>query len=329
MGQIIDRSLRLYRRNFLKFMGVGAIVQIPISLLTLLTTLATLAPNQASTSPDPAVVGIAMFVGLVVLIGALILGQMGAAALTQMAADIYLGQEIGILAAFTKIGRSWLVLLRALLLIGLLSVVAIIVFIIPCVGWLVAVPGVSIIGYLYAVVMPLLAPILVLERKRARPAIRRAWDLARRRFWWMAGFFFVLSLFSTLIVQGPLYLLIGITTVAAQGMVEPMLLNLLQTVIGGLLGVLYFPVHIACVLLLYMDTRIRFEGLDLALQAADGEASDPLLVLQQTPEPMVAHWLTGSELGQFILLSMGLVLVFGLIWGVLFLLIINTMPVLP
>jgi hypothetical protein len=329
MGQIMDRALRLYRRNFLKFIGVAAIVQIPIVLLSLLTTFATFAANPTSVRPDPAIAMVAAITGLVVVIGAFILGQMGAAVLTQMAADTYWGEEIGIWAAFTKIGRSWLALIRALLLIGVLSLTAMIGFIIPCVGWLAAVPGVSILGYLYAVVMPLVAPILVLERKRARPAIRRAWDLARQRFWWMAGFFFVLSLFSTLTVQGPLYLLVGLTTIATQGMLDPMLLNLLQTVIGGLLGVLYFPVYIVCVLLLYLDTRVRLEGLDLTLRAAEGEADDLQMVLQQTPESTAARWLTGSELGQFILLSMGLVLVFGLIWGVLFLLIINTMPVLP
>ena len=54
-----------------------------------------------------------------------------------------------------------------------------------------------------AIVLELAIPIIVIERRSALGALRRGWDLVRRRFWWVLGFFMVIYLLQALIVTGP------------------------------------------------------------------------------------------------------------------------------
>ena len=41
VGELLDQAIRLYRQNFLKFIGIVAVVQIPIGLLQLVASLIT------------------------------------------------------------------------------------------------------------------------------------------------------------------------------------------------------------------------------------------------------------------------------------------------
>ena len=38
LGEILDRAVRLYRRNFANFIGIIALVQVPLSIIQLLLT---------------------------------------------------------------------------------------------------------------------------------------------------------------------------------------------------------------------------------------------------------------------------------------------------
>ncbi len=108
----------------------------------------------------------------------------------------------------------------------------------------------------------------------------RAWQLARRRFWWLFGFFMLLILFNLLVVQGPLTLL---TTT-----------------------------------LLYFDVRVRTEGFDLAVLAASNNEAplDSDQEVMRAPEPESAFEFTSTEVGYFCLISLGIggiILVFSLL----------------
>lgn len=320
MGQILDRALRLYRRNFLRFLGLAALIQIPATLLGLLPAALNvnnpfLQPNVDPTQIDFTLVGVLVLVGFVVVSVTLIWSQIGAAALNQMAVDTYLEIPTGIIPAFRAIGRSWLTLLGALLWAGLLSFLLVIAFIIPCIGWLGAVPGAGVLMYGSLVIFPLIAPVVVLERSGARRAWRRAWDLARQRFWWLFGFFVLLTGFSFLIVQGPLYVVLFLSGAVLGETLDPALAAALQVVISGLFGVIYYPVQTTSVALAYLDSRIRLEGLDLALQAAEGQEVTAAQILQQTPPLQEQRLVQGKEWGYFILITLIAGVIYGLFIG--------------
>jgi hypothetical protein len=328
MGQILDRALRLYRNNFLKFLGVAALVQIPAALLGLLP-LGLGSLENSSLANDPSLFFPVMLASLggilVVVVFSILWSQVGSAALTQLATDAYLSHPIGIGDAFRKIGRSWLTLVGAVLRVTLTSLGLFLFFVIPCVGWAAAVPGFGLFIFLATVVLPLTIPVVVLERKSAGMAPRRAWELARQRFWWVFGFFLLLGIFSLLVVQGPNYLVIWAVELLGAGVLSEPMRVALQTASNSLFGVLYFPIQIACVLLVYLDLRVRLEGLDLAFQAQnplpvhiglpthvgaltqDGVTTEVDAVLRHAPNPPAdSKLIVGSEWGNFVAITIGI-----------------------
>ena len=57
-------------------------------------------------------------------------------ALARAVGDNYLGKKTGILDAYRGIGRSWISLVGALLLLGILSIIVMLWWVIvPCIGW--------------------------------------------------------------------------------------------------------------------------------------------------------------------------------------------------
>jgi hypothetical protein len=337
LGELLDQAIRLYRRNFLKFIGIIAVVQIPLALLQLLVSLSTVggvvarAQNPSSVSPDDplsafgpgyfAGIGVGLLLGLISFI---LVQGIAAAATARAVADSYLGEPTGMVEAYRKIGRAWGSILGALLMVVLLFAALLLWTVIPCIGWF---TGFGLLFFFAAVIVPLIAPVIVLENQRAAASIRRAWDLARRRFWWTLGFVFILYIFSLLIIAGPTTLL----TFLMQSLLGNPLqsgnasdLFTLQTVIQSLsslvLSLLYLPLQVTCITLMYFDLRVRTEGFDLALSAesALGAQAGTAALTLPAPPPESKGLVTWPELGYFALIELmavglycGLSFVFG------------------
>lgn len=301
MGQILDQAARLYRSNFATFMGIVALVQAPIALLQVLINLA-----SASESGLPVV----SFGGtlLTTLLSFIFVQGIGTAAMTRAVADNYLGEKTSALDAYRKIGRGWLSLLAALFILGLIGIVAAIWLLVPCIGWF---TGVGILFYLSLVIAPLIAPIIVLEKANAGAGWRRAWQLARQRFWWMLGYFIVLYLFNLLVVIGPTTLAAFILTfIADYTSTGPTTSFVIQIVIQQLVttafSLIFLPFQLAATTLVYFDLRVRSEGFDLAVRAQDG-GSEKLVVaalISGAPQADQSSLITYRELGYFAGLSM-------------------------
>lgn len=213
-GELLDQGIRLYRKNFFNFIGIIAIVQIPMTILSaissnytnqsLLEGVSSASPNDpfgAFTSDYFTGLAITIFLGLISFI---LLSGVATAAMTRSVADNYLGRQTGILDAYRRIGKSWVSLIGALILLILLSIPLFIWVIIPCIGW---VTGPGLMVFLWGMVGSLIAPIVVLENLSAGEALRRAWDMAKRRFWWFVGFLFILYLFNQIVIYGPVIIL--------------------------------------------------------------------------------------------------------------------------
>jgi hypothetical protein len=335
MGQIIDRAVRLYRQNFLQYVGIVALAQIPMLIYSATLPLFALGLERAAldAGPEP-LLGLGLVSVVSVIVGA-ILTQVAVAAMSQAIADTYLGRPTGIIEAFSRIGRAWIQLLLALLLAGFFMFLLLAWTIIPCVGWLTG-PGMLIFAATVAV--PLIVPVVVMERCSATEAVGRAWQLARRRFWWLLGFMLLLSILSQIVVTGPSLLLSTFLTPLAGSNLGVMGSNIIQMVSSSLLSVLYLPLYTACVVLLYFDVRVRTEALDLAMLAAARQeetavaplaepetASSVAAIRHLPPAPAATRSAMPSqdEWVYFIAISVGIFVLYFLLLGLLMLLIFS------
>jgi hypothetical protein len=328
MGQLLDLAIRLYRRNFLKFVGIIAIVQIPLGLLQLGASLLTFSGfsqfQEGQSSPDE-IFTVAFFTGvigsvIVALLSLVLIQVVATAAMTQAVTNSYLGQPVGIVDAYKAVGRSWVSLLGALFLAGLVSLVLILWTLVPCVGWL---TGLGMLVFLGFVITPLLAPTIVLEKQKAWQSIRRAWDLARRRFWWVLGFVLILAIFAQIIITGPVLLLNMIFSFVfgnnpfAPSADQAMTQTIVQSLVSIAGSLIYLPLQLTAITLMYFDLRIRTEGFDLALLAESISTKQPdvAALTTQAPQPESGNPFSMTEMGYFALIELAaLVLYFILVF---------------
>ncbi|MEP6895064.1 MAG: hypothetical protein ABI986_05600 [Chloroflexota bacterium] len=338
LGEMLDQAIRLYRSNFLTFVGIIAVVYVPLMVLqTAATTLmsSSMLNGISTSSPEAIFSNSGYWIGIsatliISFIRFVLVQGVATGALTRAVADNYFGRKVGILEAYRGIGRSWLSLLAALLFVGLLIFVAALWWIIiPCVGWF---TGLGMIVFLSTVISPLVAGVVVLEGQTALNAVRRAWSLARRRFWPVLGYVFVLALFSVIIVSGPGALINLALTGALQSIGDSttrlVIVSIIQALVS-LVGILiYYPLQMTAFTLIYFDLRVRTEGFDIALQTM--QTSEPAGVSQlmvAPPAPSAERLITGPDLGNFAILTLGgvglYILVFTVITG--FVLLIPTL----
>jgi hypothetical protein len=310
LGEILDQAIRLYRRNFVAFVGIIAIVYIPIMLIqTGLSYLTTAGINRNASDPlqvfTPSyLIGI-MGSLVMVFVQFILIQGVATAALTRAVADNYLGQPVGILDAYKKVGSSWTRLLGVLLLLFLLLLGVGIAMLVPCAGWL---TGPGAFFFLVFSVSPLVAPIVMIEKRDASTTLRRAWDLARRRFWWLLGFMFILVLFSQLVITGPT-LAVNYILVLVFGRQDLSQTSIVTTIINSLVsligGTFYLPLQLTAYTLVYFDLRVRTEGFDLALLSMQISGAQPSLeTIQelpvQLPSGKLVEW---TDVGNFAILT--------------------------
>jgi hypothetical protein len=315
LGEILDRAVRLYRHNFVNFIGIIALVQVPLSIFQLLisvfntNTEASLPPRFTSyqqvmeslvNSGYFSRLGVQL---LLALIGFILVQGVATAALTRAVADNYLGRSTDMLEAYQRVGKSWARLIGVIILMVFLYIALVIWFIIPCIGWI---SGPGLLVYIVAVIGPLLAPVVVLENMGAG-AIRRAWELVRRRFWWSLGFMVILVLFNQLIIAGPstlvaLFLQYALKDQSADS--YNLVRTLAQTLVSLGTSLFYLPLQLAAVTLMYFDLRVRTEGFDLAVLAGSSPTRDASTLASQPGPSISTPLITGRELGNFVLLSL-------------------------
>lgn len=318
MSQLLDRAIRLYRKNFLIFIGIVAVAQIPATAVNMIGLWLAPAPEIPVFDPSGSITDFWLQIAQSSGFGnnpwvwtgrlvTLLLVQLATAAMTKAVAENYLGHKIGLFDAYRKIGRSGFTLFLALFL-SFFFIVALFVWwiFVPILGWF---TGLGMIFFFSLVVLQLIAPVIVLEKRSAFDAIQRAWDLARRRIWWLIGFMLLLGLFSQLVVTGPALLSVFIINSVVGSSINVTTSSLIQQVISLLLNLIYLPLQLTCVTLLYFDVRVRTEGFDLALLALSGEANTD--AVQATAPPLGKNrfpkW---EEFGYFALITIAFIVLY-------------------
>lgn len=275
VGELLDRTFRLFRRHFLTFILIAIIMQLPVSILQIGSAL--LADNfavdlMAENSFDNIALFLpAMLIAFSIAVASFVVTQVGTAALTQAVADSYLGRPISFDSAISRMGNTWVTLILASVVAGFLifglTIPVILGALIPCLGFLVAIIGFFFISAVASILVSLLPPVVVLERASVFDAVARAWALSKLRFWWVFGYLILLSVLTLVIIFGPAAVIGGVLGIVL-GETSLLVQSIVQQSATLVLTAVFLPIRIAAITLMYFDLRIRFEGFDLMVLAS-------------------------------------------------------------
>lgn len=276
VGRIYDVAFNLYRRNFLRFIVIVAIVQVPVGLLSVIrnaamsssasTRSAEQSDAETNTGTYPARYGNAgspssgQFMGIIAgtLIGAVItvVGNMlSQAALIKNISETYLGNEVTVGNAYKFVLPKLLTLIGASLLVGLVVGVGFLLLVVP--------------GVIFSLWYALTVPSVVVEKHTVTSAMSRSKNLVAGNL----GKVFVVVLLATILsfVIGMVLGLVGTigsmaVSAGSAGGNSHLALFISQgaSVVAQILAA---PIAAAAYVLLYYDLRIRKEGFDLEMLA--------------------------------------------------------------
>ena len=193
----------------------------------------------------------------------------------------------------------WTVLLSAAMIAALALVVGLVVLLVSLGGAGVAFAVLTgILGTIALIVLgawlitktSLVPSVIVLERLGIRAAVARSWSLTQGYFWRTLGAQFLVALVVNIvsqIVTTPLSVLFGVATTlidpngSFEAYIPSILLYVLTILLGLVLGAVAAVVQSSVTALIYIDLRMRKEGLDLELarfvESAPGSGDDPYL----------------------------------------------------
>jgi hypothetical protein len=244
LGEILSQAFNVYRANAPKLVVIVAIVVVPLTFVSTLITEVALDPGTdrivvlGETVDVPAARGLfgALFVGAFALAISAVIWALLEAAIVRAAAQATLGDPIDVEASyrwgFRRIGSVILVAL----LVGLAVLGGLILLVIP--------------GLIFAVMLSVSIPALIVEDRRGTDAMGRSWNLVRGHFWHVVGVIVVAGLIAG-IVSGIIGALGG----------HAWFLRWVFTSIGTIVTA---PFTALVAVLLYVDLRARSEALSAA-----------------------------------------------------------------
>jgi hypothetical protein len=266
LGEILDRTFRLYRAYFMTFFLIMLAVQ-AISFLGTLTWQASLAPLQPSPGMAPHLPGIGFFVAIFLsTVVTFLAAQVGVGTLTTAVSSIYLGEPIGIGEALRRVRPALGRLLGTTLLTSLIIVLGMVACIVP--------------GFYFLLSYLLVSQVVVIEGLGPSAALRRSSELMRKKS--DKGFF------RNNIMKASVILIVVFVLAAAAGAIvsipfviaqvfthdhshPPSLLgplSLLQRILTMIVQAGVSPIGTIAMILFYYDIRIRKEGFDLQVLAS-------------------------------------------------------------
>jgi hypothetical protein len=289
--EVLDQAFRLYRRHFLTFIAIIAVVHVPLQLVQQLITAVTTGDlyNSLDTglyNPDSTNELLTyLFVGqgIVLLVGVLywLLQQLSQGALTAAVADSHLDRPVSFGGAYrAMLPHAWRLLGLMLVQAGIILLIFVPIFLcfflaigvsvgasdggggaaLACGSFLLLIPAFGALVYVLTR-LTVVVPALIVEGLGPMESVRRSWRLVEGYWWRTFGLQVVLTLLSMVVSAGPAALIVGM-----MGFVTPENF-VLQQVIAGVVTVfvtlLYIPIQLIAVTLYYFDLRVRKEGYDL------------------------------------------------------------------
>jgi hypothetical protein len=280
IGDVLDETFRMYRKQFVPLITVMAIIVVPASLLSLVVTLATgfsgpMIQRTIEQRGDltTVIAGVILLVMVGLVAGLLQIAAVGAA--TLITSGAVLGQPIGVGEAFRQaFGRF-----GSLMLAGLATGIPLGLLVMTCIG----IPFAFYIGLGWSVTFPT----IMLEGRGAIEAMGRSWNLVRGERWRLLVCWVLLLLIYYLLVSIPsgfFAFIAGFAAVATGGNQGVMALVQAGNVLFSAIGQVFFgSVLYITATILYYDLRVRKEAFDLE-QRLPSDVPPPMPQYPQYPQ---------------------------------------------
>jgi MFS family permease len=309
---LLDASVRLYRRHFGPLLGISSVLLVPFGVTyTLGMFFYYLAMGPFLTTGEmPAnfrgdvpmlILGLALLIlGLSIMA---VLGPLSQGALALAISEQYLGRTLGVLEAYRRVRRYWWPLFLVGLVFGLLGSIG------PVAGGVLgagaglalsgaATPVGAIVGGALGLVagLPVAAlfftwfvfyeQTLVLEQVRGLDSLQRSRSLVTGQGWRVFGILLLTGI-GTSIATAVLAAPVSVTVSVIAGFRPEFLpyAQLLSQCAQQIVSVFLGPVFMIVQTLVYYDLRIRKEGFDLATMAAGLESLRPVPVPAELSPP--------------------------------------------
>jgi hypothetical protein len=295
LGEILDQTAQLYRRNFWLFAGVAAL---PIGTVFAITAIGgalfgvSAVALRAGNLVTPASIGLAILIVLIAVPVYIAAAVFSSAGLTEAAARTHRGEKTTIRGALASVRpRFWRYL-------GLIFLQGIVVAFIPAVLAGMAIGALIFLGTLagagtstsvalgflavligiaaFAAIIWLILcfsiglPVCVVENRSAWDSLQRGWSLGkgtRGRIFVMFLLVLALAMGVSMISAIPsaiiLFTAAANGTAAATGSAAFLVAEITRAVLDLVLQVALAPVSAIALVLFYYDQRIRKEGFDI------------------------------------------------------------------
>jgi hypothetical protein len=250
VGDLLDETFRMYRRHFLLFAGLSAILSIPsaaLSSFSYYTLFSGLLVQPGSAAAGQALLQAGTLV--LYLAGALIaiaLTPFFYGAVTYAACESALGRPVTPGSVLSGVLRRYFPLLGYWLLIGVMLVAFCLIplWIWIWVGW--------------AVVMPA----MFIEKLGLGAAMGRSWRLVEGR-WWRTFFTLLLMFVIWFVARTALRAFIVLAQSLLQLVIPTVAALWIAAASSVIVGSLVNPLLQIAIVLIYFDLRVRREALDL------------------------------------------------------------------
>jgi len=304
-GEIMDGSFQTIRRNAKAMLGASLLAQSLAAILTVVLTAATAtsvgsieAWAESASPADLTSLGLG-FVAAIMLVAVLtiFLASVLQGAMVVPVARSILNRPTGFrqMWALARPRVGALMRLAALLMVaGLLAIL------VPAAATVALIAGMERIGILLLIPMFLgfvalfvwiyiklmVAPAaVVIEELGALAALRRSWELTRANWWRIFGITLVVGIMVGVISQ-VVMIPVSLVPPLMAGFVSPhggagqdvaiaVGVGIITAVLGALAGALGYAFQTSVMALIYMDLRMRKDGLDISLLRMMESGADP------------------------------------------------------
>ena len=322
VGELLDGAFTSIRRNPRATLGIAALLLTASAVITTTVSLLLVHYVGSVTLPDPGqqltdaqatrlltrILQVLAPTAAVSAVLAFIVDTVLTGLLTVVIGRLVLGHKV-------TAGEAWRIarpripalvgatLLIPLILLGVWTVYAVMLVILAVahapgvlIGLLAvlgAIAGIALTIWL-AIMFRMAGPAVVLERQGPAQALARSWRLVRGSFWRVLGITLLAGLI-VLVTAGVLQIPFGLLAALAGGGSSLLLstggsvAGILISAVGGVVaGAVARPISAGVAVLLYVDLRMRREGLDLVLQTAAGSGGAP------TGDEFASLWRPGA-----------------------------------
>ena len=233
LGDILSAAFNIYKANASKLLVIVAIVVVPLTFISSLFTGVVFAPGTTGGVVDTRGVGTLLFVGSIGAAISVVIWAVLQAAILRAAAQATIGDPVDTQASYQYGFRRLGSVILVSLLVGLAVLGGFILLIIP--------------GIIFAVMLSVAVPALVVENRRGTEAMGRSWNLVKGHFWHAVGVILVAG-----IITGVIGGIIG--AIGGSAWFTRWIFTAIATVITA-------PYSALVLVLLYLDLRTRSEAL--------------------------------------------------------------------